>query len=73
MKIDLKEFNGVVRDYLHGVGIEHFSTVVSYGGDRIKSLMIIPRGENEEVTSKDVGISPRQSMEQECDERLPVR
>lgn len=72
MKIDLREFNGVVRDYLHGVGIKHFSTAVSYGGDRVKNIMIIPGAENEEVTNKDVGISPGQSMEQECDERPPV-
>lgn len=55
MKIDLKEFNGIVRDYLHGVGIEHFSTAVSYGGDRIKSIMIIPGAENKEITGDEFG------------------
>lgn len=70
MKIDLKEFNRVVRDYLHGVGIEHFSTAVSYGGDRVKSILIIPEVKNEEVTGsgEDVGVSSGQSMEKECDE-----
>lgn len=72
MKIDLREFNMSMREYLHGVGIEHFSTVVSYGGDTVKSLMIIPRVGNEEVTSEYVCVSTGQSMEQECDELPPV-
>lgn len=72
MKIDLREFNGMLRDYLRSKGIEHFSSVVSYEGEDIKTIMIIPRREGEEVTSESVDISAGQGMEQECNERLSV-
>lgn len=73
MKIDLKEFNDTVRDYMHMKGVSHFSIVASYGSrDEIKMIMIIPRRGDEKISGEDMGLQTGQSMEQECDERLPV-
>lgn len=73
MKIDLKEFNVILKDFLHQYGIEHFSSVVSYTSDRVKMIMVIP-GRNDETESicENLRVSTGQGVAPESDERLSV-